>query len=83
MLNELAMGKLVLDTGTLSKLLQNEVLEICDAAGKTVGYFSPAVEQADYEGVQLQCSREELLRRAAEGGGRPLADILADLQQRS
>ena len=78
------MGKLVLDTGTLSKLLQNdEVLEICDSAGKTVGYFSPTVGRSDYAGVELQCSREELLRRAAEGGGRPLADILADFEQRS
>jgi hypothetical protein len=35
-----------------------------------------------YEGVDSPTSHEELLRRSREGGGRPLADILADLEKK-
>lgn len=54
-------------------------VELCDASGRILGRFVPAA--TDYGPVELQVSNEELEQRAREGGGRPLRDILADLER--
>lgn len=51
--------------------------EVRDAKGRLLGMFMPLSELAP------PISREELDRRAAEPGGRPLADILHDLESRA
>lgn len=60
-------------------------IELCDEAGRTLGYFHPAVvapvSQATPQ-VRSPRSEDELRRRRLEPGGRPLQDVLADLQQR-
>ncbi len=58
----------------LSEQLQtvSDCAELRDATGRLLGFFIP-----------LMISREELDRRAAEPGGRPLADILRDLESRA
>ncbi len=55
-------------------------LELCDESGKVLGYVTPAVDPSLYEGVDSLISEEELDRRSQAGGGRPLADILRDLE---
>lgn len=55
-------------------------VELCDESGRVVGYFTPVTDRDLYEGVDSPTSEEELHRRSQEGGGRPLPEILEDLQ---
>ena len=74
------MSKLTLDADLRRRLDGlNEPLKVCDEAGQTVGHFLPA---GLYEDLFLSAmaaesphSKEELKRRHAEKGGRPLAEI--------
>lgn len=78
------MVKLTVDQDTRTKLYDlRERLQLCDESGRVLGYFQPVVDPSDYEGVDSQVSQEELNLRSREGGGRPLAEILADLEKRS
>ena len=52
-------------------------VEVRDANGRFLGLFTP------FSALIPPMSREELDRRAAEPGGRPLADILRDLESRA
>jgi hypothetical protein len=56
-------------------------LEVCSADGRLLGYFTPAKERK--LNLDPGISNEEAERRFAAGGGRPLADILRDLEKRS
>ena len=51
--------------------------EVRDASGRILGLFTP------FATLIPPMSRDELDRRAAEPGGRPLADILRDLETRA
>lgn len=55
-------------------------VELCAADGRVLGYFTPAKEKR--LNLDPGISDEEISRRLAEGGGRPLADILRDLEKR-
>jgi len=78
------MTKLVVDEvfGTRLKSLETAV-EICDEAGRMIGYFQPVLSGAP-SGDAPECPipDEEIERRRQQRGGRPLADILADLEKR-
>lgn len=54
-----------------------ETAELCDTSGRVVGYFIRSL----YQLVDCPLSEEELQRRAGTRGGRPLKDILADLEK--
>ena len=70
------MTQLILDASALAILPKlTESVELLDESGKTLGHFHPAPRR-----VQPLVSEEELRRRVQQGGGRPLADILADLE---
>ncbi len=58
-----------------------EPVEICTADGRRIGYFTPApVRQYDLDpGI----SDEEIRLRMTDRTGRPLADILRDLDGRA
>jgi hypothetical protein len=56
-------------------------LQICAPDGRVLGYFTPA--KAKTVNLDPGVSEEELDRREAAGGGRPLADILRDLEKRA
>jgi len=60
------------------------LVEVCDASGRTLGYFHPVIPAgvAAKEGLEPPFSEEEIERRRKEPGGRPLAEILADLDKR-
>jgi hypothetical protein len=78
------MSKLIFDSTTLNKLRQvRETLEIRDETGELIGYFTPRTDRSLYESVEVPVSDEELRRRAQKGGGRTLAEILADLENRA
>ena len=55
---------------------------VFDAAGKRIGCFTPDVDPALYRQLEASVSEDELARREQKGGGRSLAEILSDLQQR-
>jgi len=57
-------------------------LELCDETGRVVGHFIPEQDRSIYEGVESPTSNEELERRLREEPGRPLEDILRDLEGR-
>jgi hypothetical protein len=78
------MTRLLVDAELRSKLCDSrQTVELYDEAGKLLGYFYPAADPADYARAIPRVSDEELRRRVRQGGGRPLADILADLEKRA
>jgi hypothetical protein len=78
------MSSVVLDSKSLEQLRQAEGrVEVRDEAGQLVGYFTPHVARSLYDSVEAPVSDEELRRRAQKGGGRTLAEILADLERRA
>ncbi len=77
------MVRLTVDAETRAKLRDlSEQLELCDESGRLLGFFDPVDDPSVYEGVDSSVSPEELDRRSREERGRPLADILADLEKK-
>lgn len=75
------MTKVVIDASLRSQLRDaGDVLEVCDESGRTLGYFHPASADAGGEAAS-PFSDEEIRRRQQQPGGRPLNDILADLNR--
>ncbi len=73
------MTHLILDTTTSAELGKvTGPLDLCDANGKVLGRFIPI----PLDKREPQVSEEELQRREAQAGGRPLNAILADLERR-
>ena len=56
-------------------------IELCAEDGQVLGYFSPA--KTKRLKLQPPASDDELIRRFEAGGGRPLAEILRDLEKRA
>jgi hypothetical protein len=56
-----------------------EVLQLVDESGKLLGLFTPNVDPSR---LVPQIDEAEIERRLKQGGGRPLADILHDLESR-
>jgi hypothetical protein len=76
------MTKVVLESELETRLTGlDEAVEVCDHSGRLIGYFHPV----GAGGVSLKdlspFSDEEIRHRCGEPGGRPLADIMQDLQQ--
>jgi hypothetical protein len=73
------MIRIVVDETIKKQLLHaKEPCEVVDAAGNKLGNFTP-----DYVGYECPLSDEELDRIQKEGGGRPLKDILRELERRA
>ena len=78
------MPSLILEQSSIDKLKIVEVgVEVRDRQGNLIGFFHPAITPGDVDQYECPVSEEELLRRARNGGGRPLADILDDLRKPS
>jgi hypothetical protein len=78
------MSTLVFDQPVIERLKAVVVnAEIRDERGDLIGYFQPAVTPETVERYECPFSDEELLAIEREGRGRPLADILSDLRNRS
>ena len=75
------MTKIVIDAALRSKLRGlKEAAKLVDEAGHVLGDFLPASYAKDRE---PQIDEEEIERRLRAGGGRSLAEILADLEKRA
>ena len=74
------MTKVVLDPRTRAQFHElKEALQFVDESGRLLGLFTLNVDPALLE---PQISAEEIQRRLKQGGGRPLAVILRDLEKR-
>jgi hypothetical protein len=78
------MSRLVLDAATAGKFQAvHERVEVCDASGRTLGYFHPAnanngLSDEDQRGP---FTREQLEQFRSEPGGKPLSEILKRLKE--
>jgi hypothetical protein len=71
----------VVDAATRSKLRDlHEAMQFTDEAGRLLGRFEPAPSK---ERREPQISEAEIARRLRQGGGRPLAEIIVDLEKRA
>lgn len=61
---------------------RSEACLVFDAQGNQLGYFFPTGGPR-YEGYECPLSEAELSEIERQGGGRPLAEILRDLDQRA
>lgn len=76
------MSVMIVDSTMAAKLDQADgAVQICTRDGRLLGYFSPAKPKT----LRLEppVTEAELDRISAEEGGRPLADILRDLEKRA
>ncbi len=74
------MDKLTVDANIGARLAGLEhTVELCDVAGKVLGWFRPA-EDSEYYIPPF--TEEELQTAEGEEGGRSLEEILADLKGR-
>jgi hypothetical protein len=78
------MTKVIVDASFGAKVTGlTGAVEVCDESGRTIGYFQPVLSGGlSAKGVRSPISDEEIERRSQERSGRPLADILADLEKR-
>jgi len=77
------MNKIIVDDELREKLAGlREPSKLCDADGKTLAFITPVADAAFYASLESPNSEVELARREQEGGGRPLAEILSDLNGR-
>ena len=75
------MTRMIVDAATSDRLRQaDDVVELCDEAGQTLGFFHQASSVPPPGGWHSPFSDEEIRQRLQEPRtGRPLADILRDL----
>jgi hypothetical protein len=78
------MTKVVVDPAFGAKITSlTGAVELCDESGRTLGYFQPVLSEGlSAKGIRSPISDEEIERRSQDRSGRPLADILADLEKR-
>ena len=77
------MVRVTIDEAVRSQLGDlSSFIELCDASGRVLGYFTPAEDRAQYDGVDSPEDDNELDRRSREESERPLDEILRDLQRR-
>ena len=77
------MVRVTIDDAVRSQLGDlSSFIELCDASGRVLGYFTPAEDPTQYEGVDSPENDNELDRRSRQESERPLNEILRDLQRR-
>ena len=73
------MTRLTVDAAFLARLDKlDDVLEVCDESGRTVGYLH-TIAPTNEGSACSPFSDEEIQRRRQQRTGRQLSDILADL----
>lgn len=77
------MHKMILDSGTSAKFDNiKDFVQLCDPGGRVLGYFTPRDDEASGK-IDCPFTEEELDRAVKEPGGRPLSEILRDLERQS
>ena len=76
------MTRIILDPSTAARFGGvAQSVEVCDPSGRTLGYFTPALDRSLYEGVECPVSNEELTRREREEPTSSTQDVLAHLRR--
>ena len=76
------MSIVITDTALVQKLVQaSGTVEVRDATGNFLGTFAPPLGKLPI-GVRSPFTEEEIERRRGQPDGRPLAEILRDLEKR-
>jgi len=73
------MPKLTIASLPEKLLTLTHAVDLCDAQGHVVGRYTPT---GRFAGMEPKVSDDELDRRERQGGGRTLAEIVADLEKR-
>jgi hypothetical protein len=74
------MTRVILDRNTIAKLDNFErIVEVCDEDGRVLGYVSPIA--ASYSDVDVPLTDDEVAELRKQPRGRPLRDILAELER--
>jgi hypothetical protein len=72
------MTRILLDANLARQLkTTSESTELCDPNGEIVGLFTPVKKPK----IAIPFTSEEIQKSKEKSGGRPLADILADLEK--
>lgn len=72
------MTQILLDANLAQRLkAAANPLDLCDPDGEVVGHFTPVQKPK----IKVPFSEEEIKKSKQKTGGRPLADILADLEK--
>ena len=78
------MNSITVDDATASLLRWvKQPVKIVDEQGSCIGTFEPVDKKSLYRDVEVPFSEEELQQFEQEEGGRSLAEILADLENRT
>ena len=78
------MSRLIVDSAMRALLNKGtDVVEFCDDAGNVLGHFFPTVDPAQIKNPEPKITEEEIERRIHQGGGRPLSEIMAELEKRA
>jgi hypothetical protein len=78
------MNRVIVDPLTQAQLVNaQQKLELCDDSGRILGHFIPVEDRSSRMRREPQISDEEIERRVCQGGGRPLAEILTDLEKKA
>jgi hypothetical protein len=78
------MKRVVIDDSVAQSLAAPaDAVQVCTKSGRIVGYFTPTGDPESFNELDSPCSNDELRRRLREEDGRPLADILRDLESRT
>ena len=76
------MTQITLNDDVVAQLQQTRGrAEIRDAAGRVIGFFEPLDAPTEAWDSEIPFTEEEIERFRAEPGGRPLEEILRDLEQ--
>jgi hypothetical protein len=77
------MSKITLDS-TISNQLRRfkEPVELLDSGGVLLGTFTPLRDKTSTSQSRIPFTTEELKHFENESGGRPLCEIMADLEKR-
>ena len=77
------MSIVITDQALVQQLTQAaDTVQVCDRNGNLLGTFAPPYGKLPH-GVRSPFTDEELERRRQEPDGRPLAEILRDLEKRA
>jgi hypothetical protein len=73
------MNQVKLDEALANKLQGlTEMVQLCDSAGRVLGWFSPQVDMAEWEAISPDVSEEELDRREQSNERRYTTDEVLD-----
>jgi hypothetical protein len=74
----MTMTRILLDANLARQLKTSDAaIELCDPEGGVLGHFTPVPKRP----IVIPFSEEDIKRSKQKSGGRPLADILADLEK--